>query len=77
MRKLIPVMTFRGKARQMENRARTEPAGAREQASAGVVEQTRWESSDVDCDVSTVLRSKRWEQREGPFRGFRSPEGKF
>jgi hypothetical protein len=77
MRKSILVMEFRGKGRQMENTGRTEPAGVRQEASAGVREETRWESSDVYCDVSTVLRLRRWEQREGPFRGFDSPEGKF
>ena len=70
-------MEFRGKGRQMENTSRTEPAAVRQEASAGLPEQTRWESRDIDCDVSTALRSKRWEQREGPFQGFDSPEGKF
>jgi hypothetical protein len=77
MRKSIPVMVFRGKGRQMENTGKAEVAAVPQQASTGVREQTRWESGDIDCDVSTVLRSKRWEQREGPFQGFDSPPGKF
>jgi hypothetical protein len=68
-------MEFRGKGRQMENRDRTERAGIQQQDSTGHPEETRWESSNIDCDVSTVLRSRRWEQREGPFQGFGSPEG--
>ena len=61
----------------MENRDRTEPAGIQQQDSTDHPEGTRWESSDVYCDVSTALRAKRWEQREGPFQGFDSPEGRF
>jgi hypothetical protein len=75
MRESIPVMVFPGKGGQMENTGRIESAGVRQEASTGLTEETRWESSDIKCDVSTVLRSRRWEQREGPFQGFGSPEG--
>ncbi|MDO8612242.1 MAG: hypothetical protein Q7R32_05385 [Dehalococcoidia bacterium] len=32
---------------------------------------------DPDSEIDRLLRSSRWEQREGPFRGFGSPPGKF
>ncbi len=61
----------------MENRGKSEWAGVREPTSVDDAGETCWESSDVSCDVSSILRTRRWEQREGPFQGFGSPEGKF
>lgn len=40
-------------------------------------DQESAELDDVLADVDKVLRVKRWEPREGPFRGFGSPHGKF
>jgi hypothetical protein len=77
MRKLFLVMVFLGKGRQMESTDRTDRAEDQRHGSTDLPEETRWESSDIDCDVSMALRSRRWEQREGPFQGFGSPEGKF
>jgi hypothetical protein len=77
MRRSFLVMVFLGKGKQMENTGNLEPAAVRQQVSTGVAEQTRREPGDTDCDVSRILRAKRWEQREGPFQGFDSPEGKF
>jgi len=61
----------------MENAGRAESAAVRQQASTDLPEQTGWESIDINCEVATVLRSKRWERRQGPFQGFDSPPGKF
>jgi hypothetical protein len=74
----LAVIDSRGKGRQMENTGRTEPAAVPQQASAAPPEQTGWESYiDINCEVATVLRSKRWERRQEPFQGFDSPPGKF
>ena len=35
------------------------------------------EAFDPDSEIDTMVRRRRWEQREGPFRGFGSPPGKF
>jgi hypothetical protein len=61
----------------MENACRAESTAVRQQDSTDLPAQTGWESTDINCEVATVLRSKRWEQREGPFQGFDSPPGKF
>ena len=73
----LAVTGSRRKGRQMENTDRTEPAAVRQQASTDLPEQTDGESIDINCEVATILRSKRWERRQGPFQGFDSPPGKF
>lgn len=35
------------------------------------------ETSSMLGEVSRVLQTSRWETREGPFRGFDSPPGRF
>jgi len=35
------------------------------------------EAFEPDEEIDNLLRRKRWKQREGPFRGFGSPPGKF
>lgn len=32
---------------------------------------------DLRRQLARVLETKRWQQRDGPFRGFSSPPGKF
>ena len=49
----------------------------RPQTPAGIADQTGGENEHTHSDVSTVLRVKRWDLREGPFRGFDSPPGRF
>lgn len=70
-------MDFRGKDRQMEDSDGTEPTADCREAPADAGEVTSWEGTEDHTGVSTVLQSKRWEQQEGPFRGFGSPPGKF
>ena len=65
------------RGRQMENTREAAPAGERRQTSTGRTSQAGWEPLDTHCEVATVLRSKRWEEREEPFQGFNSPPGKF
>jgi hypothetical protein len=73
----LAVTGSRGKGRQMENAGNVEPAAVSQQASTDPPEQTGWGSIDINCEVAMVLRSKRWERRQGPFQGFDSPPGKF
>ena len=35
------------------------------------------EAFEPDEEIDNLLRRKRWKQRQGPFRGFGSPPGKF
>ena len=35
------------------------------------------EPSGIEHDVSKILRKRRWEKRESPFEGFKSPPGRF
>ena len=56
---------------------RKELAEALGQAEIAVDSQTRPELEDFFWQVPKVLQGKRWEAREGPFRGFNSPPGKF
>ncbi len=49
----------------------------RRRTSRDCADGTDWELPDADCEVATVLESKRWERREEPFQGFDSPPGKF
>jgi hypothetical protein len=35
------------------------------------------EGSGIEHDVSKILRKRRWEKRESPFEGFKSPPGRF
>jgi hypothetical protein len=34
-------------------------------------------STDISRQMSKLLESRRWEPRQGPFRGFESPPGRF
>ena len=40
-------------------------------------DQEELEAEGILSEVAKVLRIKRWEAKQGPFRGFGSPPGKF
>ena len=77
MGRLIPVMEFQGKGRQMEDSDRTEPTTDSREAPEDAGEVTSWEGTEDHTAGATVLQSRRWERQEGPFRGFGSPPGRF
>jgi hypothetical protein len=41
------------------------------------LEDMAHEALDVSPEMSRLLESRRWDLQEGPFRGFRSPPGRF
>jgi hypothetical protein len=77
MRRSIPVMEFLGKGRQMEDVETIEPTVDRQEAPTEAGKVTTWEAGEDHAVVTTAVPSKRWEQQEGPFRGFGSPPGRF
>jgi hypothetical protein len=37
----------------------------------------KYEEFDIALEVERLLKNRKWESREGPFRGFKSPPGRF
>jgi len=51
--------------------------GQRDSKDRDQFEDMARESVDVSSEMSRLLESRRWDVREGPFRGFDSPPGRF
>jgi len=77
MRKLIPVMVFWGKGKQMESTDSTDTAKDWRQAWRAFADQVGGRSWDTHNGATPISRPRRQEVREGPFQGFESPPGKF
>lgn len=43
----------------------------------GLPQTEKYSEFDIALEVERLLKNRKWEQREGPFRGFKSPPGKF
>ena len=55
----------------------TGPGDKRETTKAREGKEDSDRESTANVQTSRVLQIKRWEVREGPFRGFNSPPGRF
>lgn len=43
----------------------------------GLPQNEKYSEFDIALEVERLLKNRKWETREGPFRGFKSPPGKF
>ena len=61
----------------MEDANGTEPARVAQQSQMELGEQAAVEAEASHPELATDLRVRRWDVRDGPFRGFGSPPGRF
>ena len=43
----------------------------------GLPQSEKYSEFDIALEVERLLKNRKWESKEGPFRGFKSPPGKF
>lgn len=44
---------------------------------AGMPQAEKYSEFDIALEVERLLKNRKWESRDGPFRGFKSPPGRF
>lgn len=61
----------------MEDANRTELATVTQRSQTDLADQAAVEAEASQAELVTVLRVRRWDVSDGPFRGFGSPPGRF
>ncbi|MEO8457811.1 MAG: hypothetical protein ABI559_08370, partial [Chloroflexota bacterium] len=79
-----PVETYAGDEERVREEPIAQPEAAVVEAAAPVVDPAagmpqpeKYNEFDIALEVERLLKNRKWESREGPFRGFKSPPGRF